>query len=113
MKCAEVREELPAYIKGEQPSLAIRRHLSTCEGCREESARYESLTAALGSLDVMTVEPPSGLMHSLAAIPSSQGRLDAVRIHVARHRRGYVGGVSVAAAGIAGALLLRRRLVAA
>lgn len=113
MKCAEVREELPAYVRGEQPSLAIRRHLSTCEGCREENARYESLTSVLGSLESMRVEPPSGLMHSLAAIPSNQGRVDAVRTHVARHRRRYVGGASVAAAGIAGALLLRRRLVAA
>ena len=77
------------------------------------SAQLMVAVTALGSLEAMTVEPPSGLMHSLAAIPSSQGRLDAVRTHVARHRRGYVGGVSVAAAGIAGALLLRRRLVAA
>jgi len=113
MKCPEVREELPAYVRGEQPTLAVRRHLSTCEGCREESARYESLAGALGALQSMTVEPPSGLKHALVAIPSNQGRLGAVRTHVTRHRRRYVGGAAVAVAGTAGALLLRRRLVAA
>ena len=110
--CAEIREELPAYVKDRGGSLAVRRHLSRCPDCRTELARYDSMVELLGGLEMRTVEPPPGLARSLAAIPSEAGRVDSLRTHVARNRRAYLGGVAVVLAGAAGAALVRRRRLA-
>ncbi len=117
MKCIEVREALPAYVTREGAAmLAVRRHLAGCRDCRAELTRYESLVTGLGSLRREGVEPPPGLLAELQAIPGSQTRVTAVRSHVLRNRRAYVGGLAVAAVG-AGAVELwrtrRTRLAAA
>jgi predicted anti-sigma-YlaC factor YlaD len=109
MKCAEMREALPAYVRDGEQSLSARRHLARCSECRAELASYENLLGALGDLQVSTLEPPPGLVHALAAIPSHPGRLETVRGHVTRNRTVYVGGAAVALAGAAGAALWRSR----
>lgn len=110
MRCAEVREALPAYVRGGEASLAVRRHLSRCGPCRAELARYESLLSALGGLHKTTTEPPPGLAAILAAIPQRAGRLAGARSHVARNRNAYLGGAAVAAlAGAAGTAIWRAR----
>jgi hypothetical protein len=109
MKCAEMREALPAYVRDGEQSLAARRHLARCFDCRAELSSYENLLGALGDLQVSTLQPPPGLVHALAAIPSHPGRVETMRGHVARNRTAYLGGAAVAVAGAAGAALWRSR----
>ncbi|MFN2490130.1 MAG: anti-sigma factor [Actinomycetota bacterium] len=116
MKCAEVKEALPAYVKGEYASLALRRHVAGCAGCGAELARYEQLVGALAGLQAAPVEPPPGLLRALSAIPSEatvagslRDRAEVVKGHVARNRGAYLGGAGVALAGAVGAALWRTR----
>ena len=111
MRCAEMREAMPAYVRDGEQSLAARRHLARCADCKAEFAHYEQLLGTLADLPATTVEPPANLARALAAIPARGGPLDTVREHLARNRGAYLGGVAVAAAG-AGTLLWRRRRVA-
>ena len=109
MKCVEVRESLPTYARERGASLAWRRHISGCAGCRAELARYELMIGRLGDLRTATVAVPPGLVDSLNAIPANENRVFGAVTHVFRHRRAYLGGVAVAAAGATGAVLLRSR----
>jgi predicted anti-sigma-YlaC factor YlaD len=124
VNCTEVREALPTYVRDGQRILPVRSHLAECEACRIELARYERLLDSLSGLESLTYEPPPELVGALLAIPREapglteavRGRAVAVRGHVARNRRAYVGGVGIALAGAAGAALWRsrsRRLAAA
>ena len=116
MTCAEVREMLPAYARDEEPSLSVRRHLARCPDCPGEIERYRMLMSALEGLESRGLEPSAGLLETLVRIPIDAGRIDALRIHVARNRRAYAGGAVVAIAGAAGAALWqarRHRLAAA
>jgi hypothetical protein len=109
MKCAEVREMLPAYVDEPHASLPLRRHLGTCADCKTELHRYEELSAGLRELTVMTVEPPLSLRRQLSAIPSDSRQIDALRSHLATNRRAYVSGAAVVLAGAVGALAWRSR----
>lgn len=109
MTCNEVRETLPAYLDGGGDSLALRRHLSHCKGCKAELAAYEDLRASLASMESATAIPPRGLVHALMRIPEVAGRVDHVRAHIARNRNQYLGGAAVVVAGAVGAALLRSR----
>ena len=109
MKCAEVREMLPAYVDEPHASLPLRRHLGTCGDCKTELHRYEELSTGLRELAIMTVEPPLNLRRRLSAIPSDLGRVDALRTHLATNRRAYVSGAAVVLAGAMGALAWRSR----
>ncbi len=110
MKCAEVREMLPGHVRDGETTLAFRRHLSRCNGCQGELARYESLIGSLRDMQMVTAEPPPTLVPALIAIPSGASRLAVVRTHVTRNRRAYLGGAAVALAGAAaGVVAVRRR----
>lgn len=109
MKCAEVREALPAYARDGDVSLAARRHLSRCSDCKVELSRYEALLGSLRLLEPSTVEPPPALARALAAIPGRSGRLDRARGHLARNRGAYVGGAVALAGAAAGAVVWRTR----
>jgi anti-sigma factor RsiW len=109
MKCEEIRESLPAYVKGGEASLGVKRHLSRCRECSAELARYQSLSNALGALETTPLQPPPDLARVLKAIPHEQSRVDMVRAHMARNRSVYLGGAAVAVAGAAGAVLWRSR----
>jgi anti-sigma factor RsiW len=115
MNCGEVREMLPAYLDEPGASLVMRRHLTGCDMCRAELARYESLSAQLPSLVLHTAEPPDGLLESLRSIPQDANALEGVRTHVARNRNAYLSGAAVLVAGAAAGALWRsrRRLVTA
>jgi predicted anti-sigma-YlaC factor YlaD len=121
VRCAEIRELLPAYASDQQPTLAVRRHLATCSDCRAELARYRELVGSLPDLTTSVADVPPDLTRALISIPQEQNVLTRVRDrattardHVARNRAAYVGG-AVAVAGALGATLWRsrRRLAAA
>jgi predicted anti-sigma-YlaC factor YlaD len=108
MRCAEVRELLPAYERDADPTLVVRRHLASCADCREEVARYRELAGGLHQLRSETSHVPPALSRALMAIPSDQSVVANVRTHVSRNRAAYVGG-AVAVAGALGATLWRAR----
>ena len=116
MKCDEVREALPAYVREGHTSLSLRRHLAECGDCREELKRYEILLGSLGVLRGALARPPPYLYPAVTRIPRRAGFTDKViwrtggmRGHVVRNRGAYLGGV-VALAGAAGAALWRTRV---
>jgi anti-sigma factor RsiW len=111
MRCAEVRETIPAFADEGEPSLATRRHIAKCSGCRTELETYRSMLSSLRSLEARPVNAPVGLAAKLIAIPREASRVDHVRSHVTRNRAAYAGGAAaaVAIAGTAGALLWRNR----
>ena len=115
MRCAEARQELPAYVRDGSTSLSMRRHLLSCPDCRSELARYEDLIGSLAALRGELEEPPANLVAQLVAIPETAGlghavknRAGGVVDHVLRNRGAYAGGAAVAL-GVAGAALLRSR----
>ena len=109
MRCAEIKEVLPAYADDPEATLAVRRHLSRCPDCKAELASYDSLLDGLADLRYRSVEVPAGLARSLVEIPEAAGRVERLRTHVARNRRAYAGGVAVAVLGATGAALWRSR----
>ena len=36
MRCAEVKEMIPALAHESEPSFAVRRHIGKCHGCQQE-----------------------------------------------------------------------------
>lgn len=111
MSCNEVRAILPAYVKEDEASLDVRRHLPGCPGCSEELARYRSLVAGLEELGGVTMQAPAGLALAISELPFKGGSMEKVKSHLARNRPGYVlSGLALGATGAAGATLwyLRR-----
>ena len=113
MRCAEVRELLPAYVHEGHPSQDVREHLDTCESCTVELSRYVALTGSLASMQDELADVPPDLTQRLVAIPSEDSRVAALRGHVARNRAAYVGGAAAALAGASVAVWRLRRRVAA
>lgn len=109
MKCAEVRELLPAYVDDRDSTLAVRRHISRCADCRRELEEYAQLRAEMTDLASSVAPPPPGLRSALIAIPSTDRRVEKVVTHLARNRRAYAGGLAMAVMGAAGAAVWRSR----
>jgi len=54
MECAGVKKLLSEYIDGSldaQAGAAVKDHVSTCKGCKEELASLSAMVEALGSLE--------------------------------------------------------------
>ena len=115
LRCAQVREMLPAYLDEPRSDLTVRRHLAGCQDCKQELDRYEDLGRSLRFLSTVHPEPPADLLPALMAIPDADTAAVAVKSHVLRNRKAYLSGAAVLVAGAAGAALWRskRRLVTA
>jgi anti-sigma factor RsiW len=109
MKCAEIREALPAYVDDRDANLNVRRHLSRCPECAAELEGYASVREGLSAMRSVEAEPPADLFAKLVAIPDEGPAVQRVRTHVSRHRSAYAGGLAVAVVGAAGAALWRSR----
>ena len=109
MSCSAVREVLPAYVREDDGSLSVRRHLSRCPDCRTDLSRYEELMGRLSSLEAATAPVPYSLKASLLNIPSRTTRLQNVKGHVAQNRRAYLSGAAVVVAGAVGTAVWKSR----
>lgn len=109
LRCVEVQEMLPAYADEPRSDLALRRHLAGCADCSDEALRYQQMSRSLLALASETAEPPADLLPALLAVPDADNAVQAVKTHVARNRRAYLGGAAVVVAGAAGAALWRSR----
>lgn len=114
LSCPEVCEQL-AGLGPHDLTLSLRRHVSRCDECRRELARYEDLKVALADLGAIhpPVSPPASLRAALVSIPRQESPVARAAGHLGRYRSAYAGGAALAAAGLAGALLWRRRRPAA
>ena len=109
LSCAEVQEMLPAYVDEPHADLSLQRHVAGCEDCKGEAARYQEMSRSLHALVDHVAEPPIDLLPALLSIPDADNAVVAVKTHVARNRRAYLGGAAVVVAGAAGAALWRSR----
>ena len=100
MRCAEVRELLPAYAREGLAEMGVKEHLEGCQGCSRELSRYIELAGSLVAMQEATVDVPPDLTQHLFAIPTSDSRLDVLRQHVVRNRHAYLGGFAAALAGL-------------
>lgn len=107
MKCAEVRELLPAFAREGHAEPGVREHLMSCRACDEEFSRYVALTGSLSAMSDVVVDVPPDLTQRLFAIPSenvfswrSLSRAEVLKEHVARNRTAYLGGAAAAIAGV-------------
>jgi anti-sigma factor RsiW len=99
VRCAEVRELLPAFVREGVDDDQVRQHLTSCEGCSAEFSRYIALEGSLSSMRDALVDVPPDLSQRLFAIPSESSRVAVVKDHVARNRAAYLGGAAAALAG--------------
>ena len=109
LTCAEVQEMLPAYVDEPRRDLSLRRHVASCESCKQDVSHYEQMSKSLKTLALQPAEPPADLLPALMAIPDADNAVAVVKTHVARNRRAYLGGAAVLVAGAAGAALWRSR----
>jgi hypothetical protein len=100
---------LPAFLDAPGDDLVLRRHVATCESCKQEIARYEEMGRGLQALALHPSEPPADLLPALMAIPDADNAVDFVKTHVVRNRKAYLSGAAVLVAGAAGAALWRSR----
>lgn len=113
MNCREVRDYLPAYDEASVGPRAelVGSHLKSCEACRSELQSYRELAAGLESLVGQTVEPPSWLLGTITETISDR----VTKVAVLRARAialatpKAIAGGAIVAAGLVGAVLLRRR----
>ena len=95
LACAEVREMLPSYVDEPGRDLALRRHVGSCETCRQEVGRYEQMSRGLHALSTLPVDAPADLLPALMAIPDADNAVALVKTHVARNRKAYLSGAAV------------------
>ncbi len=113
MRCAEVREALPAFVRGRPADPEVREHLLSCRDCDQEFSRYVALTGSLAYMRDHLADVPPDLTQRLFAIPSEASRVAVLREHVARNRAAYLGGAAAALAGVGVAAWRIRRHAAA
>lgn len=107
MEHKHARAMLPAFVEGaSDPELAdVATHLKGCSECRAELATLSRITATLGELSEVHVDPPAWLEPSLvqAVRQGAEEKVIAFEPRVA-----IASGLAITA-GVAGVLVLRSR----
>jgi anti-sigma factor RsiW len=110
MRCEELAEVVAASVDGDDSDdWRVRRHLSTCLRCQAELARYRKLVRALRGLRSEVFDPGPGLVADVLASLEEAGERHLLRSLLSGHKVAYVGGLAVATAGAAGALVIATR----
>ena len=86
-----------------------RRHVETCLRCQAELVRYRRLLRTLRTLRTDLFDPGPGLVADVLASLEDAGERHLLRSLLSGHRVAYVGGLAVATAGAAGALVIASR----
>lgn len=113
MNCREVRDYLPAYDETNTGprSEMVGAHLKECADCRSEMQSYRELAAGLESLASETIEPPAWLLGTISETISDRvTRATALKARAtALATPKAIAGGAFVAAGVLGAVLLKRR----
>lgn len=112
MECSEVKKYLSDFGESGMADLTvIRDHIESCAECRTERAQLSELKSALESLAGDPVEVPSWLEGRITEMvvqrAARQAALQRLGGRVAQPK--VLTGGALLAAGVAGALLVRRR----
>lgn len=111
MDCSQAREHLSAFDVNAPPIKEIVDHLAGCTDCRAEQVQFQQLQEAMGDLAETIIEPPVWLLASLTETTIERLRRNATRAQTSKQLaspRVATGG-ALLLAGIAGALVFRRR----
>ncbi|HWH35909.1 MAG TPA: hypothetical protein VNT56_11400 [Acidimicrobiales bacterium] len=109
MRCEDLAEMVSATPEGVViDDVRGRRHVETCLRCQAELARYRKLVRTLRSLRSEVFDPGPGFVADVLAALDDAGDRHLLRSLLSGHRVAYVGGLAVATAGAAGALVIAR-----
>ncbi|MDP9006435.1 MAG: hypothetical protein M3N15_05925 [Actinomycetota bacterium] len=101
---------LAASIEGDEgDDWRVRHHVGTCLRCQAELARYRKLVRTLHGLRSEVFDPGPGLVAEVLASLEEAGERHLLRSLLSGHKVVYVGGLAVATAGAAGALVMASR----
>ena len=110
MRCEELAELVSASFDGSDAyDWQARRHIGTCLRCQAELARYRKLVRTLRSLRAEVFDPGPGLVADVVAALEEAGERHILRSLLSGHKVVYMGGLAVATAGAAGALVFASR----
>jgi anti-sigma factor RsiW len=110
MRCEDLAEMVSASVEGLTiDDLRCRRHVDTCLRCQAELARYRRLVRALHTLRTDVFDPGPGLVSDVLASLEDAGERHLLRSLLTGHKVVYVGGLAVATASAAGALVIASR----
>jgi anti-sigma factor RsiW len=110
MRCEELAEMVSRSLDGDDPDdWLTRRHIGTCLRCQAELARYRKLVRTLRALRTEVFDPGPGLVADVVAALEEAGERHLLRSFLSGHKVVYVGGLAVATAGAAGALVIASR----
>ena len=85
-----------------------RRHVESCLRCQAELARYRKLLRTLRTLRADVFDPGPGFVADVLASLEDAGERHVLRSLLSGHKVAYVGGLAVATAGAAGAMVIAR-----
>ena len=110
MRCEQVAEILPEIVEGSgRPTAQVLAHVEACLRCQAELAQYRKLLRALRHLRAEVLDPMPGTVASILAYMEAAGERGAMRSILAGRRAAYLGGIAVATAGAAGAIVVASR----
>lgn len=109
MQCEDLVDLVSTTAEGVTiEDLQGRRHVETCLRCQAELARYRKLVRTLRTLRSEVFDPGPGFVAEVLAALDDAGERHLLRSLLSGHRVAYVGGLAVATAGAAGALVIAR-----
>lgn len=111
MDCSQAREHLSAFDVNATPIKEIVDHLGECADCSTEQSQFQQLQEAMRQLAETTIEPPAWLLASL-----TETTIERLRRNISFKQTGkqlaspkVATGGALLLAGVAGALVFRRR----
>lgn len=107
-------DELAAMVSASPEGVSIedwrgRRHVESCLRCQAELARYRKLLRTLRTLRADVFDPGPGFVADVLASLEDAGQRHLLRSLLSGHKVAYVGGLAMATAGAAGAIVLASR----
>ncbi len=110
MRCEELAEVVSASVEGVTiDDWRARRHVDSCLRCQAELVRYRRLVRTLRALRSEVFDPGPGFVADILTSLEEAGERHLLRSLVSGHKVVYVGGLAVATAGAASALVIASR----
>lgn len=110
MRCEDLAGMVSASADGVTvEDLRGRRHVESCLRCQAELARYRKLLRTLRTLRADVFDPGPGFVSDVLSSLEDAGERHLLRSLLSGHKVAYVGGLALASAGAAGALVIASR----
>ena len=110
MQCEDLAGMVSASPQGVTiDDLRGRRHVESCLHCQAELVRYRKLLRTLRTLRADVFDPGPGFVADVLASLEDAGERHLLRSLLSGHKVAYMGGLAMATAGAAGALVIASR----